>query len=82
MAYHKQPAVAAKKEDAAIAFCLKQTRCDELQLKTEQCMSAVLNTVVVLPTGYGKTLVYMSPEFSYCFFQCATLGGPSIGTGH
>ena len=69
MAYHKQPAVAVEKVDAAIAFSLEQTSCDELQLKTEQrkALSAALNikgAVVVLPTGYGKSLVYLLLSFA------------------
>ena len=51
MAYHKQPAVAAEKVDAAIVFSLEQTRCNELQLKTEQrkALSAVLNESTEVP---------------------------------
>ena len=57
--------VAAEKVDAAIAFSLEQTGCDELQLKIEQwnAPSAVLNkkdTVVVLTTGYGKSRVLVT----------------------
>ena len=50
--------------DAAIAYSLREAECKSLQLKPEQrrALRSILNgkdTIVVLPTGYGKSLVYL-----------------------
>ena len=61
-------ALAVENVDTVIAFSLEQTRC-QLQLKREQrkSLSAALNgkdVIVVLPTGYGKFLVYLLLPFA------------------
>lgn len=54
--------------DAAVTFSLRQSGCEKFQLKPEQreALSSVLernDTIVVLPTGYGKSLIYLLLPF-------------------
>ena len=55
--------------DAAIVYSLLEAECESLQLKPEQrrALRSILNgkdTIVVLPTGYGKSLVYLLLPFA------------------
>ena len=66
-------ALAVENVDTVIAFSLEQTRC-QLRLKMEQrkSLSAVLSgkdVIVVLPTGYGKFLVYLLLPFAMRYIQ-------------
>ena len=55
--------------DAAIAYSLREAECESLQLKHEQrrALRSILNgkdTIVVLPTGYGESLVHLLLPFA------------------
>ena len=76
------PALAAESVHAAIAFSLEQTGC-QLQLKMEQwkALSAVLNgkdTIVVIPTGYGKSLVYVLLPFAMRYIRRLRVTGTTL----
>ena len=60
--------------EAAISFSLSESECEGLQLKPEQqkALRSVLNkndTTVVLPTGFGKSVVYMLLPFSFKYLN-------------
>ena len=55
--------------EAAISFSLSESECEGFQLKPEQrkALRSVLNrnvTIVVFPTGFGKSLVYLMLPFN------------------
>ena len=57
-------AVQSPNIDAAIAFSLEECNCGHMKLKQEQrkALTEILggkDSIVVLPTGYGKSLIYM-----------------------
>ena len=60
--------------DAAIAFSKEKFGCAHMELKREQrrALTEVLgrkDSVVVLPTGYGKSLIYLLLPFADLFVR-------------
>ena len=60
--------------DAAIAFSKEKCGCAHMELKREQrrALTEVLgrkDSVVVLPTGYGKSLIYLLLPFADLFVR-------------
>ena len=49
--------------EAVISFSLSESECEGLQLKPKQ--RKALRSVVVFPTGFGKSLVFLLLLFSF-----------------
>ena len=71
--------------DAAIAFSKEKCGCAHMELKREQrrALTEVLgrkDSVVVLPTGYGKSLIYLLLPFADLFVRRDAANGKFCST--